>query len=205
MDHRSAIEKLEGVREIETSLLQDSLASPRSIEIPQRQPNTCIHVLQSHLYPREPCAVEGLLGFVMDKDHLMPAARTMPLNPVRARLVERAVGSAATNARAHLEGAATVRVEVTPLLARAANRPADPDLNRDRSGRRADQRPCRTDRGGARPKALGHLSARRSPGAGVGRVGLARTGKRRLSRRTRIAVVDRTAGRSRIAGVQGPA
>ena len=57
----------------------------------------------------------------MDEDHLMAAARYVALNPVRARLVERAADWPHSSVRAHLSGRDDGLVEVRPLLDRAAN------------------------------------------------------------------------------------
>ncbi|MGO8920299.1 MAG: transposase [Stellaceae bacterium] len=62
---------------------------------------------------------------VMDEDHLMAAGRYVALNPVRARLAERAQDWPWSSVRAHLEGRNDSLVEVAPLLARAAGRFAD--------------------------------------------------------------------------------
>jgi putative transposase len=61
----------------------------------------------------------------MDEDHLMAAARYVALNPVRARLVERAEDWPWSSVRAHLDGRSDGLVEVAPLLSRAAGRFAD--------------------------------------------------------------------------------
>jgi len=55
----------------------------------------------------------------MDEDHLMAAARYVALNPVRARLVERAQDWPHSSVRAHLFGRDDALVDVRPLLARA--------------------------------------------------------------------------------------
>ena len=57
---------------------------------------------------------------VMDEAHLMAAARYVALNPVRARLVERAQDWRWSSARAHLEGRDDGLVTVAPLLDRCA-------------------------------------------------------------------------------------
>jgi putative transposase len=59
------------------------------------------------------------------EDHLMAAARTVTLNPVRARLVGRAEDSPWSSVPAHLEGRDDELVDAAPLLARAAGRFAD--------------------------------------------------------------------------------
>src|SRR5208282_2865913 len=62
---------------------------------------------------------------VMDEDHLMAAPRYVALNPVRARLVERAQDWPWSSVRAHLEGRDDPLVEAAPLLSRSAGRFAD--------------------------------------------------------------------------------
>ena len=62
---------------------------------------------------------------VMDEEHLMAAARYVAMNPVRARLVERAEDWPWSSARAHLAGRDDGLVEVAPLLARCGGRFAD--------------------------------------------------------------------------------
>ena len=57
---------------------------------------------------------------VMDEEHLMAAARYVAMNPVRARLVERAEDWPWSSARAHLAGRDDGLVEVAPLLAAVA-------------------------------------------------------------------------------------
>ncbi|HEX5259630.1 MAG TPA: transposase [Sphingomicrobium sp.] len=62
---------------------------------------------------------QGRYGAVaMDEQHLMAAARYVALNPVRARLVERAADWPWSSARAHLAGEDDELVEVRPLLER---------------------------------------------------------------------------------------
>jgi len=55
---------------------------------------------------------------VMDEDHLLAAARYVPMNPVRARLVSRAEEWPWSSARAHLTGEDDGLVTVGPLNAR---------------------------------------------------------------------------------------
>ncbi len=63
---------------------------------------------------------QGRFGSVaMDEDHLMAAARYVALNPVRARLVERAWDWPHSSVRAHLAGRDDGLVTVRPLLDRA--------------------------------------------------------------------------------------
>jgi putative transposase len=62
---------------------------------------------------------QGRYGAVaMDEGHLGAAARYVALNPVRARLVDRAGDWPWSSARAHLAGVDDGLVEVAPLLAR---------------------------------------------------------------------------------------
>lgn len=62
---------------------------------------------------------QGRYGAVaMDEAHLMAAARYVALNPVRARLAERAEDWRWSSARAHLAGKDDRLVEVAPLLER---------------------------------------------------------------------------------------
>jgi putative transposase len=61
----------------------------------------------------------------MDEDHLMTAARYLALNPVRARLVDRAEDWPWSSVRAHLDGRSDGLVDVAPLLDRAGGRFAD--------------------------------------------------------------------------------
>src|SRR5208282_2221578 len=58
---------------------------------------------------------------VMDEEHLMPAARYVALNPVRARLVARAQDWRWSSVRAHLAGKDDELVTVKPLLDRAGD------------------------------------------------------------------------------------
>jgi putative transposase len=63
---------------------------------------------------------QGRFGSVaMDEDHLMAAARYVALNPVRARLVERAWDWPHSSVDAHLSGRDDGLVRVQPLLDRA--------------------------------------------------------------------------------------
>ena len=59
---------------------------------------------------------------VMDKEHLMAAARHAALNPVRAGLVERAEDWRWSSARAHLDGRDDTLVQVGPLLEHCSGR-----------------------------------------------------------------------------------
>jgi putative transposase len=56
----------------------------------------------------------------MDEDHLIAAVRYVSLNPVRARLVQRAEDWPWSSVRAHLAGADDALVSVAPVLARVA-------------------------------------------------------------------------------------
>ena len=62
---------------------------------------------------------------VMDEDHLMAAARYVAMNPVRARLVDRAEDWPWSSVRAHLARRDDGLVEVGPLLSRCGGRFAD--------------------------------------------------------------------------------
>lgn len=65
---------------------------------------------------------QGRFGAVaMDEAHLVHAARYVALNPVRARLCERAEGWPWSSARAHLAGCNDDLVEVAPLLERVGD------------------------------------------------------------------------------------
>ncbi len=61
----------------------------------------------------------------MDEEHLMAAARYVALNPVRARLVERAEDWRWSSAGAHLLGRDDALVSVAPLIERCGGRFAD--------------------------------------------------------------------------------
>ena len=61
----------------------------------------------------------------MDEDHLVAAARYVALNPVRARLVDRAVDWRWSSVRAHLKGRDDGLVTVAPLTERSGGRFAD--------------------------------------------------------------------------------
>jgi putative transposase len=58
-------------------------------------------------------------SFPMDESHLLAAARYVELNPVRAKLTQRAQDWAWSSARAHLAGRDDGLVAVSPLLALA--------------------------------------------------------------------------------------
>jgi putative transposase len=65
---------------------------------------------------------QGRFGSVaMDEAHLVNAVRYVTLNPVRARLVERAGDWAWSSARAHLAGADDAVVRVAPVLERVGD------------------------------------------------------------------------------------
>jgi len=62
---------------------------------------------------------QGRFGSVpMDEDHLLTAVRYVSLNPVRAKLVERAEDWAWSSVRAHLAAADDALVEVSSVLSR---------------------------------------------------------------------------------------
>jgi len=61
----------------------------------------------------------------MDEEHLMTAARYVALNPVRARLIERAQDWRWSSVAAHLSGRDDGLVSVAPLLDRCAGRFGD--------------------------------------------------------------------------------
>ena len=77
----------------------------------------------------------------------MAAARYVAMNPVRARLVERAEDWPWSSARAHLAGRDDGLVEVAPLLSRCGGRFADLIADEPAAGahrrvaRRRDDRP----------------------------------------------------------------
>ena len=56
-------------------------------------------------------------SFVMDKEHLLAAARYIELNPVRAKIVRKPHRYRYSSARAHLEGRDDRLVTASPLLA----------------------------------------------------------------------------------------
>jgi putative transposase len=62
---------------------------------------------------------------VLDEDHLLAAARYVALNPVRARLVQRAQDWRWSSARAHLSGRDDGLVSVAPILERCGGRFGD--------------------------------------------------------------------------------
>ena len=65
---------------------------------------------------------QGRFGsVVMDEAHLVNAVRYVTLNPVRARLVERAVDWPWSSARAHLSGKDDAVVKVAPVLERVGD------------------------------------------------------------------------------------
>ncbi|HEX7759286.1 MAG TPA: transposase [Caulobacteraceae bacterium] len=65
---------------------------------------------------------QGRFGSVaMDDDHLLAAVRYVTLNPVRARLADRAEDWAWSSARAHLAGRDDGVVAVAPVLERVAD------------------------------------------------------------------------------------
>jgi len=60
-------------------------------------------------------------SFPMDEDYLLAAARYVELNPVRARMVEKAEDYRWSSARAHLAGLDDGLVKVQPMLERVNN------------------------------------------------------------------------------------
>ncbi len=56
--------------------------------------------------------------FFDDEDYLLAASRYVELNPVRAKLDERAEGYAWSSARAHLDGKDDILVKNGPMLER---------------------------------------------------------------------------------------
>jgi putative transposase len=62
------------------------------------------------------CSKNRFASVVMDEDHLLAAARCLPMNPVRARLGARPRDWPWSNARAHLAGAAAHLVGPIILL-----------------------------------------------------------------------------------------
>ena len=69
----------------------------------------------------------------MDETHLIAAARYVPMNPVRARLVARPEAWPWSSARAHLEGRDDALVTVRPLLERIGDFAAFFSEGEDRS------------------------------------------------------------------------
>jgi len=60
-------------------------------------------------------------SFPMDEDYLLSSVRYVELNPVRARLVEKAEDYRWSSARAHLNGNDDMLVKVKPMLDRVKN------------------------------------------------------------------------------------
>lgn len=86
---------------------------------------------------------QGRFGaVVMDEEHLVHAARYVAMNPVRARLCDRAEDWPWSSARAHLAGCNDDLVEVAPLLDRvgdfAAFMGSDEDQQATRALRKAE-------------------------------------------------------------------
>ena len=67
---------------------------------------------------------ERFHSFVMDEDHLLACARYVELNPVRAKLVDRAEAWRWSSARAHLDGRDDGVVTVAPMMGRVSDWPA---------------------------------------------------------------------------------
>lgn len=110
-------------------------------------------------------------SFVMDEAHLMAAVRYVALNPVRARLAERARDWPWSSVRAHLDGRDDGLVSVRPVLDRAASFEAlietDPDDPAFAAIRASEStgRPLATPDFVAGPeRILGRPIARRAPG-----------------------------------------
>ncbi|MDB5971945.1 MAG: transposase [Hydrocarboniphaga sp.] len=82
----------------------------------------------------------------MDERHLFAAARYVPMNPVRAGLVERAETWPWSSARAHLAGKDDGVVTVAPLLQRVGNFAQLLDTEEDANAVRAIRRPRSTGR-----------------------------------------------------------
>ena len=81
---------------------------------------------------------QGRFGaVVMDEAHLVHAARYVALNPVRARLCERAEDWPWSSARAHLAGEDDGLVEVAPLLERVGDFAAFLGTQEDQQATRA--------------------------------------------------------------------
>jgi putative transposase len=68
---------------------------------------------------------------VLDEEHLMLAARTVALNPVRARLVQQSQDWAWSSLRAHVDGRNDGLVAVAPLLDRLGSVTALIDIEPD--------------------------------------------------------------------------
>ena len=81
---------------------------------------------------------QGRFGaVVMDEAHLAHAARYVALNPVRARLCDRAADWPWSSARAHVAGRDDELVEVAPLLARVGDFAAFLGTEEDQQATRA--------------------------------------------------------------------
>ena len=85
-------------------------------------------------------------SFPMDEAYLLAAARYVELNPVRARLVERAEDWTWSSARAHLTGQDDGVVRVAPLLKRIGDGRGLLDGGLDEDSRQALRRGERTGR-----------------------------------------------------------
>jgi len=60
-------------------------------------------------------------SFPMDEEHLLNSVRYVEINPVRAKLAERAEDYRWSSARAHLSGKDNILVKVKPMLERVEN------------------------------------------------------------------------------------
>jgi putative transposase len=90
---------------------------------------------------------QGRYGAVaMDEDHLAAAARYVALNPVRARLTDRAEEWEWSSTRAHFAGEDDALVEVAPLLDRYGDFAAFLDGAEDQQATRALRRAETTGR-----------------------------------------------------------
>lgn len=131
-------------------------------------------------YTRHVNRREGWTGYLwqgrfasapMDEAHLLACARYVELNPVRAKLVERARAWRWSSARAHLKGADDGLVMVEPLLARVPDWSAflragasEAECRAIRAGERTG-RPVGTPRFVAKlERRLGRRLARQKPG-----------------------------------------
>ncbi len=96
------------------------------IVVPQSTESLCRAISEAHRrYTRWINFREGwrvhlwqgrFASFIMDKDHLLTAARYVELNPVRAGLVQAPSRYRRSSAAAHLRGRDDALVQVAPLL-----------------------------------------------------------------------------------------
>jgi putative transposase len=110
-------------------------------------------------------------SFPMDDNYLLASARYVELNPVRARLVERARDWRWSSARAHLKGKDDELVRVSPLLERVGDWKDFLGEGLDGAAREAIRASERTGRPLGTPgfirkleKRLDRVLARRKPG-----------------------------------------